>query len=181
MAATPAAVEIVHAFRFCPRCGAEAFAAKGAGALECGACGFRHFINASVAVGTLLTDDADRVLLIRRAREPGKGLFGIPAGFAAPGETAEEAARRETREEIGVEPGELQYLTSYPNRYHYRGLIIPVLDLFFTTRVPAGEFQVAPDEVEDVLFLHVAAVEPERLAFDSIRHALTIFTARQAR
>jgi ADP-ribose pyrophosphatase YjhB (NUDIX family) len=58
----------------------------------------RPFLAASVAVMR-----GDAVLLIRRARPPLDGLFSLPGGMVEPGETLAEAARRELREEVGVE------------------------------------------------------------------------------
>lgn len=60
-------------------------------------------------VGAVIRDDAGRLLLIRRGREPGKGLWSIPGGRIEAGETDEEAVVREVREETGliVTPGPL--------------------------------------------------------------------------
>ncbi|MBS7610343.1 NUDIX hydrolase [Candidatus Bathyarchaeota archaeon] len=61
-----------------------------------------------VGVGTVVQHEG-RVLLIRRANEPGKGLWSIPGGLVELGETVREAAKREVEEETGifVEIGEL--------------------------------------------------------------------------
>jgi 8-oxo-dGTP diphosphatase len=60
-------------------------------------------------VGAIITDAAGRLLLIKRAHEPGKGLWSIPGGRIEPGETDEQAVIREVREETGlvVRPGPL--------------------------------------------------------------------------
>lgn len=54
------------------------------------------------AVGTVITDDAGRVLLIKRANPPQKGRWTVPGGKVEPGETLAEAAARETLEETGL-------------------------------------------------------------------------------
>ena len=56
-----------------------------------------------------MRDTEGRVLLVRRAHEPSLGLWSIPGGRVEPGESAREAARREVREETGldVEVGDL--------------------------------------------------------------------------
>ncbi len=56
-----------------------------------------------VGVGVVIRDDEGRILLIRRGREPGKGLWAVPGGKVEWGETMREAARREAREETGLE------------------------------------------------------------------------------
>jgi 8-oxo-dGTP diphosphatase len=56
-----------------------------------------------VAVGILLLDENDRLLLIRRARPPAAGKWSVPGGKVELGESLEEAALRELREETGLE------------------------------------------------------------------------------
>lgn len=51
---------------------------------------------------------AGRFLLVKRGRAPSKGLFAFPGGRLEPGETPEEAARRELFEETGLTAGELR-------------------------------------------------------------------------
>ena len=55
-----------------------------------------------VGVGAIITD-GDRVLLVRRGREPSKGLWSIPGGMLELGESLVEGIRREVREEVGLE------------------------------------------------------------------------------
>jgi 8-oxo-dGTP diphosphatase len=60
-------------------------------------------------VGAVITDASGRLLLIRRANEPGRGLWSLPGGRVEPGESDAEAVVREVREETGlvVSPGQL--------------------------------------------------------------------------
>ena len=53
-------------------------------------------------VGAVVRDEQGRLLLVRRANEPGRGLWSIPGGRVDPGETAEEAVVREVAEETGL-------------------------------------------------------------------------------
>lgn len=54
------------------------------------------------AVGAVVRDDRDRLLLIRRGREPGLGLWSLPGGRVEPGESARAAVVREVEEETGL-------------------------------------------------------------------------------
>ena len=64
----------------------------------CTNCGAIHYSNPNVVVGTLPTFE-DKILLCKRAIEPRKGLWTLPAGFLEMGETLQEGALRETKEE----------------------------------------------------------------------------------
>lgn len=74
--------------KFCPRCGSPEFAEKAARHHVCAACAFEWFINPAVAAACFVFDDGDQVLLIRRQKDPGKGLLAPPGGFIDVGETA---------------------------------------------------------------------------------------------
>jgi ADP-ribose pyrophosphatase YjhB (NUDIX family) len=75
--------------------------------IVCDRCGWRWHDNPRPAAAVLLeraTDDGERaILLLRRAVEPGAGAWDLPAGYLDPGESFEQAAVRETREEAGLE------------------------------------------------------------------------------
>jgi ADP-ribose pyrophosphatase YjhB (NUDIX family) len=70
--------------------------------LTCADCGFVAYENPKVVAGTVVSVDG-RILLCRRAIEPRRGFWTIPAGYMELGETVEEAARREAREEACAE------------------------------------------------------------------------------
>ena len=100
----------------CPRC-----ATADEQPLTCDRCGWRWYANPKPAAAVLLERQADgeaepSILLLKRAVEPGFGEWDLPAGYLDPGESFEMAARRETREESGIEV-ELMQLTGV---YHSR-------------------------------------------------------------
>jgi len=69
---------------------------------HCTSCGAIHYENPKIVVGTLPRRD-DKVLLCKRAIEPCKGLWTLPAGFMEMGETVEQGAIRETLEEANAQ------------------------------------------------------------------------------
>ena len=89
--------------KYCPQCGEALETRMIADRVRpiCPDCGFIFYLNPIVAAGTLVERDG-RVALIRRGVEPGRGLWGLPAGYVEADESAEEAAVRETREEAGL-------------------------------------------------------------------------------
>ncbi len=92
---------IASAYKFCPHCGSSN-PQPGDVPFKCSNCGFACFFGPVAAVGGLIVNDDDELLLVRRARDPGKGKWGLPGGFVDSDETAEEALVREIREETNL-------------------------------------------------------------------------------
>lgn len=89
---------------FCPVCGAPTEQRERYGRLRpvCTACETTVFFEPKVAVVVFITQ-GDRVMLVKRAGDPAKDTWALPAGFVEPDEHPRDAARRETREETGLE------------------------------------------------------------------------------
>lgn len=102
-----------RAHRFCPRCGSRLDVAAAGHVLTCTGCGRQQFPRTDPAVIMLVTDEDDRALLGRQRRWP-EGRFSTLAGFVDPGESLEDAVRREVAEEVGVEIGTVSYLGNQP-------------------------------------------------------------------
>jgi tRNA (cytidine/uridine-2'-O-)-methyltransferase len=160
-----------QSFRHCPRCGHGPGVRVDGRVLACPSCGFQFHFNPAVAAGVIVSRQDGRVLLLRRALEPAKGLFGLPGGFIDVGESAEQAVHRETREETGLEVEDVSFLGGWPNLYSWRGVEYPVLDLYFTARARDDSTASAREEVEACVWLPPAKVDPATLAFDSTRAA----------
>lgn len=168
-------------FRFCPRCGAPAPEREGDSPLICDACEFTYFFNPCVAAAAIALRDDEKALFIKRAKDPAKGKLAIPGGFIDIGETAELALRREFKEEVNVELTDIQYLSAHPNEYRFRDVTYPVLDFFFTARIADAQNVAALDDVDDFHWLDPRNVDPDDIAFPSIRNALNIFLAGLAK
>lgn len=158
--------------KHCPRCGSSSFASADHRLYHCPACDLHFFPNTASAVGVFLLDPDRNLLLLKRARDPAKGKLALAGGFIDPGESVEQALRREVREEVGLEVAHPRFLTSAPNRYTYRDVTYDVLDLFFTAEVPDLRKADARDEVDGLVILPLEKVDPDSLAFPSLRVAL---------
>jgi len=170
-----AAKPIRRAWQYCPKCG-QPGVERGKNPFRCQSCGYTHFFGPVSAVGAITTDAAGQVLLLVRAKDPGKGKYGLPGGFIDAGETAEEALHREVREETGLRVRSSRYLASFPNEYVYQGFILPVTDLFFVTEVHSFDELAAGDgEISGWHFCHPGRRELKRMAFESNRRALELF------
>lgn len=98
--------------RFCGRCGTPTGMRADEHAMQCPACGLLVYPRISPAV-MVLVRDGERLLLARSPRfKP--GVYSALAGFVEPGETLEQCARREVREEVGIEIANLRYYASQP-------------------------------------------------------------------
>jgi len=159
-------------FHYCPRCGVAAGDQKPSGPFNCGGCGFHYYFNPANAAAAFVIREDGRVLFIHRAKDPAKGLLALPGGFIDAGETAEEAVRREVKEEVGLEIEHLEYLGSHPNLYLYREVTYPVLDFFFTARVRGTRGVCDAEEVAGMDWLLPEKVRSEDVAFASVRAAL---------
>jgi ADP-ribose pyrophosphatase len=159
-------------FRHCPRCGTPARTPEPKRPFECAACGLHYYFNPAVAVAAVLVGPDGRVLLLRRAKDPGKGLFGLPGGFVDTGEKAEDALRREILEEVNLRVDSLEYIGSGTNQYVYREVTYPVLDFFFVARTTDISSIAALDDVESIEWHDPAHVRSEEVAFASNARAL---------
>jgi len=98
--------------RFCSNCGAASDLVEAGWRRDCPACKTTHFPRTDPVV-IMLAIDGDRCLLGRQTRFV-KGMWSCLAGFVEPGETIEEAVRRETREEAGITCGQVRYFATQP-------------------------------------------------------------------
>jgi 8-oxo-dGTP pyrophosphatase MutT (NUDIX family) len=96
-----------------------------------------------------------------------------------PGESAEDAALRECREEIGWAPSEIAFLGSFPNSYEYGSVAYNTCDLYFYYRFPSGEamprLAVSDDEVTAIRILPFGELREEDLAFPSLACAMAAY------
>jgi 8-oxo-dGTP diphosphatase len=158
-----------HSYRFCLRCGgpSERREVKPGEPHRpvCTHCGYVHYLDPKVAVGTIVRTGADRIVLVRRAIEPGHGMWVFPGGYVDRGEALTAAARREAREECGLDV-QLDYLV---NVYSYPGGA-PVIIVYAATAI-GGTLQVDDEGIEAAEF-DSTSIPWDALAFRSTDEAL---------
>ena len=98
--------------RFCPNCGAPTRVVDAGWRRDCPSCKVQHFPRTD-PVAIMLTIAGDRCILGRSPRFA-VSMWSCLAGFIEPGETIEEAVRREVREEVGVACGRVKYFATQP-------------------------------------------------------------------
>jgi ADP-ribose pyrophosphatase YjhB (NUDIX family) len=161
--------------RYCMHCGERLTSAVPEGdtrrRLVCIECGFVHYINPRPVAGTLPVRADGKVLLTRRAIEPRVGSWVFPGGFMDLGETAEEAAARETLEEARLEVRNLSLLGVYTR-------VEPGVVVMVYTGEAVGEAE-AGDETSEVRWFAADEIPWDELAFDTTLSALQAWVARQ--
>ncbi|MEM7475433.1 MAG: NUDIX domain-containing protein [Planctomycetota bacterium] len=163
---------IAEVYKFCPRCATEN-SEPGAVPFKCVDCGFSNYFSPVAAVGGIVVNEAGEMLFIRRSRDPGKGKWGLPGGFVDPNESGEQAVAREVYEEVGLEVTGTSYLMSHPNQYNYRGIVSPVIDLFYLVEVKTLDgISLALDEVDYYEWSIPSNEHLDNMAFHSNRLAV---------
>jgi len=146
--------------RFCGVCGAPTRSEQGGHLRRCTGCDAQHFPRSDPAVIVLVTHrdrrHGERCLLGRSARFPA-GMYSTLAGFVEPGESLEEAVRREVFEEAGLELFAIHYRSSQPWPFPAS------LMLGFRARALSDRLAIDPDELVDAgWFSKAELLDPER-------------------
>jgi NAD+ diphosphatase len=138
--------------RYCGRCGKPMERKPDEFAMTCPACGLLNYPRISPAVMVLIQRGDD--LLLARSPHFREGMFSALAGFVEAGETLEQCAHREVREEVGVEITNLRYFHSQPWPFPDSLMIA-----FFADYV-SGEITPDPSEIEAAGWFPRSALPP---------------------
>jgi len=163
--------------RYCPHCAHPLEKRLAFDRLRsvCPACGFVHFRTPKVGV-SVLVEDKERILLARRAVEPGKGKWGLPSGFVEWDESPEAAAIRECAEETGLVVTKLELLDVTHYTDDYRG---PGVNFTYRAQVFSGTPRPGDDAAQLRFFAPTELPSANRVAFDS--HRVLLLRWRNAR
>lgn len=157
-----------HAYvKFCPRCGTAVEYHDKYGAVRpvCPNCHYIHFQDPKVAAAVLVKEGS-RVLLVRRANEPHRGLWTLPAGFVNGGEDPAEAAARECLEETGLTVRVTSVYDVIAGREHERGADFIIV---YVAEVLSGDMAPA-DDADAVAWFERSQLPP--LAFEATKKVL---------
>lgn len=136
------------AFRFCPMCGKKLEIIHRTGAMRpvCPNCDYTVYYDPKVAVVMFVLKD-DAVLMVKRAVDPEKGKWALPAGFVNAGESPANAAVREINEETGLVVDNIRLVDVFANPGDGTADII----IAYAADVVGGRLQ-ADDDAEAVNF-----------------------------
>ena len=168
---------------YCPQCGAADWETRVPRADDkprqcCRACGFVHYVGPVLAAGVILRD-GERYCLVRRAHDPGRGLWSFPGGFVDLHEEPSDAAIREAREETGY-AAEIDALLGLYTSAGPGGKRVAIA--VYAGRVVGGSDAPADarsEEVAAVQWFHHASIPWDQFAFESTASALRTFVERE--
>jgi len=152
---------------YCPRCGSAITHETRFGKVRpvCPQCGWIYFANPKVAASVLVEQDG-RVLLIRRAKDPFRGLWTLPAGFVDAEEDPARAAERECLEETGLSVLVTAVMDVIAGLEHLRGANMII---FYRAEILSGQLT-AQDDADQAAFFSLYDLPP--LAFQATKRIL---------
>lgn len=169
-------------FKFCPICGSKNFMINNFKSKKCADCGFTYYFNPSAAVACFIKSKNGDLLLALRAKDPAANTLDLPGGFVDLEESAEQALRREIKEETSLELKNIKFLFSIPNHYLYSGLMVDTIDLFFEAEAIVNEENIddskvfgnisAHDDVKSLRVMKIKDLNADDFGLESIRKAI---------
>jgi ADP-ribose pyrophosphatase YjhB (NUDIX family) len=133
----------------------------------CANCGFIAYENPLPVAAALVVNDRKEVLLVRRARQPMKGMWCLPCGFAEKDEQIEEAVLRELEEETRLTGSVTRLLDAVTaQNFFYGNLVMITFEIGHVRGSPS-----AGDDADEVRYFPIDQIPP--LAFPSQERAVT--------
>ncbi|MDG5799915.1 NUDIX domain-containing protein [Marinilabiliaceae bacterium ANBcel2] len=161
--------------KYCPRCGSGLFRYQKDYSFLCNECGFHFYINSAAAVAAVIVNDKGEMLLSKRAFDPHKGMLDLPGGFVDPQESAENALKREIKEELNLDVNHYQYLISAPNEYVFSGFSVYTNDMGFLCHIKDFSTITHRDDISDYFFVKPADIDYEKICSDSIKSIIKTY------
>jgi NAD+ diphosphatase len=158
--------------RYCGRCGTPTEDAPGERAKRCPACDLYAYPRVSPAVIVRVTRGSQ--ILLARGRRFAEPIYSVLAGFVEPGESLEQTAIREVKEEVGVEISDLEYFGSQPWPFPHS------LMVGFTARWAGGEIQIEEAELVDAQWFSADALPQIPPSLSIARRLIDDYIAREA-
>ena len=162
-------------FPFCPHCG-KRFQLKACDyvkELVCLSCGYTMWLNSKPTASCFLINERKEVLLSKRAIMPLQGWWDVPGGFLELGETPECGAKREIKEELGVQ---LRHITMLPCIYIGTYETMPIqltLNTYFVSHISSRTTLEPQDDVSEVSWFPIHAL-PKKIALENNKKALRL-------
>lgn len=150
----------------CLRCG-NTLTKKRYNLFTCSKCKYEHFINPYPTTSVIIINEKDELMLVKRKYAPKKGYWDLPGGFVDTGETGEEGAKREIKEELGITLNEIFYLGALPDKYFFQGVNLDTITMSYYSKI--SEFKiVVSDDITGFKFFKKDDIPYNKLAFKNL-------------
>jgi ADP-ribose pyrophosphatase YjhB (NUDIX family) len=165
-------------YKFCPICGgslvSQELNRENVPVCQNSSCGFIFWQNSKPCASVLIPDNQGRILMTVRAKEPDKGKLDLPGGFLQLGEHPDEGAKREIKEELGVEIEIDDYVGLVIDRYGQDGEF--TLNIGVVAKITKGTPQAA-DDAAAIEWLDPRNILLYQLAFTNNQKFLELWIA----
>lgn len=160
-------------FKFCPKCGNDLERKKISGHIRhvCPKCNFVFYQNPKPTVGVFIIENK-RVLLAKRGITPYKGWWDSIGGFMEQGESPQETAIRETKEETGLDIKLTEILGTANDRYQDQHIV----SIAFLAKIIKGK-PAPSDDVAQLKWFPLGKL-PARISFEANKKALDLIKQR---
>jgi NADH pyrophosphatase NudC (nudix superfamily) len=160
-----------HDFRYCPMCASQ-FEKKEHNLFVCPNCHLHFYINPKLCNSVILENEKGEILLVRRARDPHKGLWDLAGGFVDLSENLESSVHRELMEELHIKIDQIRYLGSVHDSYIYQGITMQTLCALFFGKIDSNAPIKVDDDVSESHFFAKKDIPYDDIAFEGIREGL---------
>lgn len=161
-------------FKYCPNCASDSIEFDDIKKYSCPDCGLEYYHNTASAVIAILVYKGKIVFTIRN-QNPSKGCLDLPGGFSDPDETAEEAVRREVKEELSVELEKIEYLGTFPNTYFYKDFQYTTCDVVYVSEISELPYNIEKEEISEIRLISPTEIPFDEIPFNSIKCCLSEF------
>ena len=165
--------------KYCPSCGSGLFKPATPKSFKCESCGFKFFINSAAAVAAVIENNDGELLLTVRGVEPNIGALDLPGGFVDPMESAEEALKREIKEELNLDITEMSYLASFPNEYIYNNYSVFTTDFGYSCKVKSFDNIKVKDDIADYQFFAPKEIDYNKISSNSIKKIIKNYLTKK--
>jgi ADP-ribose pyrophosphatase YjhB (NUDIX family) len=168
-------------YNYCNKCSGKLIK-KASNLYLCQKCGLHFYVNPVQTTTVILENEKGEILLVKRKSDPKKGFWDLPGGFTNLNESAEQSLAREIKEELGIGLRKYSYLTSYPDRYLYKGQNYYTINLFYVAKINKNDQnKISPhDDVTGLKFFSKEKIPWEKLGFVCLKKVLRFYFLSQS-
>src|SRR3989344_959473 len=132
-------------------------------------CEICAFNNPKVTVTAIIIKD-NKLLLLKRNKDPFKGKWDLPGGFLNQNEQPSDGLKRELKEELNIEVTSLNFINTFPRNYTWKERTVPVSDHFYLTDIQ-GDIKL-DDENSEFQFVNLKDISIEDIAFENSKEMI---------